>query len=124
MIAITGAAGFIGSALAARLNEATIFRFGVSSTTSAARTKSANHAEGVTVHGKSGSLPTSLIGLLKTKARSNSSFTLGARTDTTEQNKAIFDELNEAYSQQIWNACVEYGLPLVYASSAATYGGA
>lgn len=49
-------------------------------------------------------------------------FHLGARTDTTEFNKAIFDELNLAYSKEIWNKCVEYGLPLVYASSAATYG--
>lgn len=49
-------------------------------------------------------------------------FHLGARTDTTEFNKAIFDELNLNYSKTIWNKCVEYGLPLVYASSAATYG--
>ena len=49
-------------------------------------------------------------------------FHLGARTDTTEFNKAVFDELNLAYSKEIWNKCVEYGLPLVYASSAATYG--
>ena len=48
---------------------------------------------------------------------------LGARTDTTEFNKAIFDELNEQYSQDMWNACVKYALPLIYASSAATYGG-
>src|SRR5690554_4457294 len=49
-------------------------------------------------------------------------FHLGARTDTTEFDKAIFDELNLDYSKEIWNKCVEYGLPLVYASSAATYG--
>jgi ADP-L-glycero-D-manno-heptose 6-epimerase len=49
-------------------------------------------------------------------------FHLGARTDTTEFNKAVFDELNVLYSQQVWNDCVSYGLPLVYASSAATYG--
>ncbi|MBK7383430.1 MAG: ADP-glyceromanno-heptose 6-epimerase [Flavobacteriales bacterium] len=49
-------------------------------------------------------------------------FHLGARTDTTEFNKAIFDELNVRYSQRIWEACVKYGIPLVYASSAATYG--
>lgn len=49
-------------------------------------------------------------------------FHLGARTDTTEFNKTIFDELNLDYSKEIWNKCVEYGLPLVYASSAATYG--
>ncbi|MBT8196436.1 MAG: NAD-dependent epimerase/dehydratase family protein, partial [Bacteroidia bacterium] len=48
---------------------------------------------------------------------------LGARTDTTEFDKSIFDELNLNYSKTIWKQCVQYGLPLVYASSAATYGG-
>ncbi|MCO5275379.1 MAG: ADP-glyceromanno-heptose 6-epimerase [Flavobacteriales bacterium] len=49
-------------------------------------------------------------------------FHLGARTDTTEFNKAVFDELNVRSSQLIWQRCVKYALPLVYASSAATYG--
>lgn len=50
-------------------------------------------------------------------------FHLGAKTDTTLFDKAIFDELNVRYSQQVWERCVKYGIPLVYASSAATYGG-
>jgi ADP-L-glycero-D-manno-heptose 6-epimerase len=49
-------------------------------------------------------------------------FHLGARTDTSEQRKEIFDELNLGYSKEVWTLCVEFGLPLVYASSAATYG--
>lgn len=49
-------------------------------------------------------------------------FHLGARTDTTEFNKAVFDELNVRSSQQIWERCAKYAIPLVYASSAATYG--
>ena len=49
-------------------------------------------------------------------------FHLGARTDTTEKDRSIFDELNLNYSQEVWKRCVQYGLPLVYASSAATYG--
>lgn len=47
---------------------------------------------------------------------------LGARTDTAEFNWETFLELNVNYSKQIWNTCVEYGIPLIYASSAATYG--
>ncbi len=47
---------------------------------------------------------------------------LGARTDTTEQDKAIFDDLNLHYSQRLWEQCCRLGLPLYYASSAATYG--
>jgi len=49
-------------------------------------------------------------------------FHLGARTDTTEFDKSVFDKLNLNYTKQMWNTCVEYDLPLVYASSAATYG--
>ena len=49
-------------------------------------------------------------------------FHIGARTDTTEFNKEIFDELNVNYSIDVWNACVKFKIPLVYASSAATYG--
>lgn len=47
---------------------------------------------------------------------------MGARTDTAEFNWNTFEELNLGYSKKIWEVCVEYGLPLVYASSAATYG--
>lgn len=48
---------------------------------------------------------------------------LGARTDTTEFDKEVFDALNLNYTKKLWNQCVDYGLPLIYASSAATYGG-
>lgn len=47
---------------------------------------------------------------------------LGARTDTTEFNRELLNELNLEYTKDVWNLCVEFGLPLVYASSAATYG--
>jgi ADP-L-glycero-D-manno-heptose 6-epimerase len=47
---------------------------------------------------------------------------LGARTDTTEFSWEVFLELNLSYSRDIFNLCVEYGLPMIYASSAATYG--
>ncbi|NTW31289.1 MAG: ADP-glyceromanno-heptose 6-epimerase [Bacteroidetes bacterium] len=49
-------------------------------------------------------------------------FHLGARTDTTEFDKAIFDKLNLNYSKDMWMSCVKYNIPLIYASSAATYG--
>ncbi|RLD49092.1 MAG: ADP-glyceromanno-heptose 6-epimerase [Bacteroidetes bacterium] len=47
---------------------------------------------------------------------------IGARTDTTEFDKDVFDILNLNYSKQIWNRCAEHKIPLIYASSAATYG--
>lgn len=49
-------------------------------------------------------------------------FHLGARTDTTEFDYEILNELNLEYSKMIWSKCIDYALPLVYASSAATYG--
>ena len=49
-------------------------------------------------------------------------FHLGARTDTTEFDYSIHRKLNVEYSQQVWNYCTMHDIPLVYASSAATYG--
>lgn len=49
-------------------------------------------------------------------------FHLGARTDTTESDSSIFDILNLNYSKKIWEYCTRFEIPLVYASSAATYG--
>jgi ADP-L-glycero-D-manno-heptose 6-epimerase len=47
---------------------------------------------------------------------------IGARTDTTEFDVAIFDKLNLNYSKSLWKICAENDIPFVYASSAATYG--
>jgi ADP-L-glycero-D-manno-heptose 6-epimerase len=49
-------------------------------------------------------------------------FHLGARTDTTEFDYSIHEKLNVEYSQQIWGYCSKNNVPLIYASSAATYG--
>ena len=49
-------------------------------------------------------------------------FHLGARTDTTEMNYAVHKKWNLDYSKRIWELCTENKIPLVYASSAATYG--
>ena len=58
----------------------------------------------------------------KNASQINFIFHLGARTDTTEKDKSIFDELNFNYSKNIWQVCSENHIPIVYASSAATYG--
>ena len=49
-------------------------------------------------------------------------FHIGARTDTSEMDRELFNRLNLDYTKTIWNICTEFGLPFVYASSAATYG--
>ena len=47
---------------------------------------------------------------------------LGARTDTTEFDYSIHEKLNVEYSKSAWQYCIQQDIPLVYASSAATYG--
>ncbi len=119
MIVVTGAAGFIGSAFVSKLN-----------------------AEGF----KDIILIDDFSNPIKNKNIENKTYTekierefffkwldnnhkhvqfifhIGARTDTTEFDVSIFDKLNLNYTKQVWNYSVKYGLPLVYASSAATYG--
>lgn len=119
MIVITGAAGFIGSCIAGTLNAKGITNLVLvddfSKTEKAANLEGKQFAEKVersrfdawmTAHGEQ------VTHVLH----------IGARTDTTEFDKAIFDELNVNYSKMVWNHCVRLQIPLVYASSAATYG--
>ena len=47
---------------------------------------------------------------------------LGARTDTTEFDYSVFEELNVNYTRRMWSFAAMHGIPLIYASSAATYG--
>lgn len=47
---------------------------------------------------------------------------LGARTDTTEFNYQVHETLNVQYSKDVWDYCTKKQVPLIYASSAATYG--
>jgi len=47
---------------------------------------------------------------------------LGARTDTTEFDIEVFNKLNLNYSKAVWNTAVKHSIPMIYASSAATYG--
>jgi len=47
---------------------------------------------------------------------------LGARTDTTEFDYSIHEKWNVEYSKKIWTYCTDKNVPLIYASSAATYG--
>ena len=49
-------------------------------------------------------------------------FHIGAKTDTALFDVELLARLNTNYTKDIWNRCIKYQLPLVYASSAATYG--
>ncbi len=119
MIIVTGAAGFIGSCLVSKLNqEGFIDLILVDDFSDPEKMKN--------LEGKKYSQKIhrdEFIQWLRENQRLvQFVFHLGARTDTTEFNKEIFDKLNLNYSKDLWKVCVEFGLPLVYASSAATYG--
>ena len=119
MIVVTGAAGFIGSCLVSRLNKSGINNIVVVDDFS--KTEKAKNLEGKTLISKVGRKD--FISWLKDfGGEVDFIYHIGARTDTTEFDKSIFDELNVKYSKEVWNLCVEYNIPLVYASSAATYG--
>lgn len=47
---------------------------------------------------------------------------LGARTDTAEFDKTLLWRLNTDYTKELWSKCIQYQIPFIYASSAATYG--
>ena len=119
MIIVTGAAGFIGSCLVSRLNQAGYTDLILVDDFSFPE-KNKNLIE------KQFFAKIERIQLFDWLADNNPEidfvYHIGARTDTTEFNKEIFDELNELYSQKIWNYCTLKNIPLVYASSAATYG--
>jgi len=119
MIVVTGAAGFIGSCLVGRLNKAGFDNIVVVDDFS--KTEKAKNLEGKTLISKVGRKD--FIAWLKDFGDEvDFIYHIGARTDTTEFDKNIFDELNVNYSIDVWNLCVEFNIPLVYASSAATYG--
>jgi len=119
MIVVTGAAGFIGSCLVGRLNAEGINDIVVVDDFS--KTEKSHNLEGKTLISKVGRKD--FIAWLKDFGNEvDFIYHIGARTDTTEFDKTIFDELNINYSIDVWNLCVEYNIPLVYASSAATYG--
>ena len=119
MIVITGAAGFIGSFLTGFLNRKGIedivlvddFSFPEKNKNLEGK-KFAQKVE-----------RTDFIDWLEENAAEvKFIYHLGARTDTTEFDQQIFDELNLNYSKAVWNLCTSNQIPLLYASSGATYG--
>ncbi len=119
MIVVTGAAGFIGSCLVSKLNSEGYHDIIVVDDFS--KTEKKFNLEGKKITKK---IERSAFDawLVENHKLVQFIFHLGARTDTTEFDRTIFDELNLNYSKAVWNRCVEFGIPLVYASSAATYG--
>jgi ADP-L-glycero-D-manno-heptose 6-epimerase len=119
MIIVTGAAGFISSCLVAELNSKGFKDIVVVDDFS-------REDKNLNLVGKSLVAKVPRLDFFKWanefKEEIDFVFHLGARTDTTEFDTSIFDELNVEYSKNMWNLCADNNIPLVYASSAATYG--
>lgn len=119
MIVVTGAAGFIGSCLVKQLNEEGFNDVVVVDDFS-------NAEKNKNLDGKKFNVRidrnTFFDWIDQNHQLTQFIIHIGARTDTTEFNREVFNKLNLNYTKTVWNKCVEYGLPLIYASSAATYG--
>ena len=120
MIVVTGAVGFIGSCLVGKLNDERIGEIMVVDDF-ADRGKKRFNLEGK-VFSSSIYRGKFFDWLAVYHEKVGGIFHMGARTDTAESDKRIFDRLNWEYSKRMWTACSTHRIPLVYASSAATYG--
>ncbi|MBK7761918.1 MAG: ADP-glyceromanno-heptose 6-epimerase [Bacteroidetes bacterium] len=118
-ILITGAAGFIASCMAAFLNKQGYHNLILMDDFSR-MDKLSNHQ--------------SIVCLAKIERKDIDTYLteqpaldfvihFGARTDTTEMDYSIHETLNVIFSKKLWLYCTQYQIPMIYASSAATYGG-
>ena len=118
-IVITGAAGFIGSCLTGFLNKKGFEQLILVDEFS--RVDKVHNLEGKQYSDKI-ERDDFFEWLETTKPHIEFVFHIGARTDTTEFDYAVHERLNVEYSQKIWDYAMMKQIPLVYASSAATYG--
>ncbi|NVO20678.1 MAG: ADP-glyceromanno-heptose 6-epimerase [Bacteroidetes bacterium] len=116
---VTGAAGFIGSCMVNKLNNKGLTQvIVVDDFSNPLKAKNLEHkALAGKVHRDD-----FFEWIKKNQGDVEAVYHLGARTDTTEFDKSVFDRLNLNYSKKVWEICSLAGIPLIYASSAATYG--
>lgn len=116
---LTGAAGFIGSALGRHLvDEGMNHILAVDDFSKIEKASNWGSKKYMDLHDRD-----HLLQWFRRNARDvNFVFHIGARTDTAEFDKSVFDKLNVSYSKELWKLCSQFSIPFIYASSAATYG--
>lgn len=119
MIVVTGAAGFIGSCLVGALNKEGYRN--IVAVDDFTKPNKEHNLEGKAIYEK---VDREVFAGWLTAHQEMVEFVfhIGARTDTTEFDVEVFNHLNLHYSQKVWSLCSEFQIPMVYASSAATYG--
>lgn len=119
MIIITGALGFIGSVVTGTLNQ--LGRGDLILVDDFSKVEKMANLDGKSFHTKI-ERSDFLNWFKTTDDKIDFVIHIGARTDTTEFNVDIFNELNLNYTKSVWQICSQKQIPLIYASSAATYG--
>ena len=118
-IVVTGAAGFIGSCLVGFLNDAGYKNLILVDDFSYEKKEPNLAGKDFTIKIEREKF---FDWLQNEKPKIEFIYHIGARTDTTEFDYSVHEHLNVEYSKKVWNYCSENNIPLVYASSAATYG--
>ncbi|MFT5970950.1 MAG: ADP-L-glycero-D-manno-heptose 6-epimerase [Flavobacteriales bacterium] len=119
MIVVTGAAGFIASCLISHLNKTGLTQ--IVAVDDFSREDKLPNLEGKSIKHKI-ERSEFITWFRVNAAHIDFVYHIGARTDTTEFDEELLNELNLDYTKDVWKICTQYQIPLVYASSAATYG--